>query len=88
METQYVLDPDLDPTLNYGLSLDLQAHLIQKIQIESTKKKKKTIEAVSGSQGPSSVSGSSRAVSKERAFGKSMRRLLRLVTLAFLNPSE
>ena len=82
------MDPDLDPTINYRLSLDLRARLIQKIQIESIKKKKKTIKAVSESRGPSLVSGSSPPVSKERGFGKNMRRLLKLVTLAFLNPSE
>jgi hypothetical protein len=88
METQDVLDPDLDPTLNYRLTLDLRARLLHKIQIESTKKKKKTIEAVSELRAPSSFSGSPRAVSKERGFGKNMRRLLKLVTLAFMNPSE
>jgi hypothetical protein len=47
-----------------------------------------TREAYLGSQGPSEDVNPSENLSKERIFGQDMRRLLKLVLRAFLNPSE
>lgn len=88
---------DLDPTTNRALGRKLFRRLIISIEKQKSvfliinqnfnlirnRKKKEMINNSRKKKGKKKI-----PLSKERKFGQSLRRLLKLVSLAYLNPSE
>lgn len=78
-ERQQATSTDLDPTTNSQLHLDLWGQL--RLRLEEATLESRT----SASETEHSISEN---ISEERKYGKEMRRLLKMVLRALLNPGE
>ena len=72
---------DLDPTTNYQLHRDVWNQLVSRIQNTAP-------ESTAHALAPQSDSEHLDDISEKRKFGKHMRRLVKLVYRAVLNPGE